>query len=1304
MSHPSTTKTISTLFHEGGKELEFNAIRLKLASPDDIHRWSKGEVTKPETINYRTQKPEKDGLFCERIFGPTKDWECYCGKYKKIRYKGIVCDKCGVEVTRSFVRRERMGHIDLAAPVAHIWFLRGIPSRIGLMLDMSAQELEKVVYFANFIITDVDESQKSQLLEQIGNELKGKQKSIEAETRQALENLNKEKAKAFADINKETIKYKKLVEDFSNREALILENKNKKLKELEKAVKIARRELEELTVKKVISEHTYQDLSLKYGHIFEAYIGAEAIRKILSTIDLSAMAKQLETEVIEAHGAKRKKIYRRLQLVKSLIRNNIRPEDMILTVIPVIPPDLRPMVPLDGGRFATSDLNDLYRRVINRNNRLKRLIDLNAPEVIQRNEKRMLQEAVDALIDNSARHGKTVTASTGQKRQLKSIADMLKGKQGRFRQNLLGKRVDYSGRSVIVAGPHLKMHQCGIPKMMALELFKPFVISKLIQAEYVHNVRSANRYIEAGHPEVWDILENITNNSHVMLNRAPTLHRLGIQAFQPVLIEGKAIQLHPLVCTAFNADFDGDQMAVHVPLTEEAKQEAAEIMLSAKNLLKPATGDPVVTPNQDIVWGAYYMTYINPYEDEKKIKYYASFTEAKMAYDSDKINLRDAIKVKIDNKFVITSVGRILFNEVMPEGFTFINQLVDKKVIRGIVSDIIDNYGFTVAAKTFDDIKDLAFNYITQSGWSWGMDDLQVSEEKNKIISEAEEKVKQIFSQYEQGLLTNEERRQKVIDVWTDVKNKVTAEGKKVIDKNGPVSSMIESGARGSWGQLTQIIGMKGLVINPAGDIIELPVKSNFKEGFDVLEYFISTHGARKGLSDTALRTANAGYLTRRLIDVAQDIVVQEEDCGDEEGTLLTKADSENMGENIANRLFGRVVLENIKDKDGKIIVKKGEAVGKAQVKKILDLNLEQIKIRSVYSCRSLHGICAKCYGFDLAYNEPVKIGTAVGIMAAQSIGEPGTQLTMRTFHTGGVAGESDVTQGLPRVEEIFEARSPKKKAFMCDVRGKVSIERQPKQKIVRVSFDEPQVITYKLDDFQNVKLRVKDKDEVAAGDTILVSSDRKIKADFSGHVKVTKDEVILVGDKGSVKEWIIPNAYNLVIEDGQLINVGDPITEGSLDLHDLYRLKGKEAVQKYILKEIQFIYTSQGQNLNDKHIEIIIRQMFSRIMVKDPGDTNLLTGEIVESWVFRQANESLKKGKTPAKGEELLLGITKSSLTVESWLSAASFQETARVLINAAVTGQVDYLRGLKENVIIGRLIPAGTGFGKYQKPKRIE
>jgi len=1304
MSHPSSTKTISTMFQDGGRELEFNAIRLKLASPDDIHRWSRGEVTKPETINYRTQKPEKDGLFCERIFGPTKDWECYCGKYKKIRYKGIVCDKCGVEVTRSFVRRERMGHIDLAAAVTHIWFLRGIPSRIGLMLDMSSQELEKVVYFANFIITDVDENQKVDLITQIDNEFKGKQKSIESETRQALENLNKDKAKAFAEYTKQNAKRTKMEEEYASKESLILENKVKKFKELEKAVKVARKELEELKTKKVISEHTYQDLSLKYGHIFEAYIGADAIHRLLSEIDLTALIKRLEEEVIETHGAKRKKLYRRLQLSKSLIRNNIRPEDMVLTVIPVIPPDLRPMVPLDGGRFATSDLNDLYRRVINRNNRLKRLIELNAPEVIQRNEKRMLQEAVDALIDNSARHGKTVTASTGQKRQLKSIADMLKGKQGRFRQNLLGKRVDYSGRSVIVAGSHLQMFQCGLPKMMALELFKPFVISRLIKEEYVHNVRSANRYIEAGHPEVWDILEDITKSSHVMLNRAPTLHRLGIQAFQPVLIEGKAIQLHPLVCTAFNADFDGDQMAVHVPLTEEAKREAAEIMRSSQNLLKPATGDPVVTPNQDIVWGAYYMTYINPYTDEKNLKVFGSIDESRMAYDLGKITLRDAIKIKIHGKIEICSVGRIIFNEVLPKGFTFINQLVDKKVIRSIVSDIVDRYGNEVAAFTFDSIKNLAFEYITQSGWSWGMDDLQISKGKKEMIQAAEEQVKEIFVQYEQGLLTNEERREKVIAVWTEVKNQVTAVSKDNIEPNGPVSSMIDSGARGSWGQLTQIIGMKGLVINPAGDIIELPVKSNFKEGFDVLEYFISTHGARKGLSDTALRTANAGYLTRRLIDVAQDMVVQEEDCGDDEGTLLTKKDSEDMGEHIAHRLFGRVVLENIKDSEGKIIVKKGEAVGKEQVKEITKLDLEKVRIRSVYSCRSLHGICAKCYGFDLAYNKMVEVGVAAGIMAAQSIGEPGTQLTMRTFHTGGVAGESDVTQGLPRVEEIFEGRNPKKKAFMSDVRGKVSIEKQPKQKLVRVSFDEPQVVTYKLDDFQNIKMRVKDKDEVAAGDTLFVSTDRKVKADFTGQIKLTKDEIVLVGDKGSMKEWIVPNTYNLVIEHGDLINIGDPITEGSLDLQELYRLKGRQAVQKYILKEIQYIYTSQGQNLNDKHIEIIIRQMFSRIMIKDAGDTTLLPGEIVEAWVFRQANESLKKGQTPAKGEELLLGITKASLTVESWLSAASFQETARVLISAAITGQVDYLRGLKENVIIGRLIPAGTGFGKYEKPKRIE
>ncbi len=1297
MSHPSSTKTISGIFTDSAKDLDFDAIRLRVASPDDIHRWSSGEVTKPETINYRTQKPEKDGLFCERIFGPTKDWECYCGKYKKIRYKGIICDKCGVEVTRSLVRRERMGHIDLAAPVTHIWFLRGVPSRIALLLDLGSQELEKVVYFANFIITEVDEEAKQQVIEQIKQEYKSKVKAIEAEHKKLLDDLNKEKNKAIAD-NSNKDKKEAILSDFAVKEELLAGQRDKKIKDLDKAFKTALSELESIYPKKIISEHVYQDLSLKYGHVFVAKIGAEAIYELLQKIDLEKLVKELEEESVKAQGPRRKKVIKRLQLAKSLLFNNIRPEHMVLTVVPVIPPDLRPMVPLDGGRFATSDLNDLYRRVINRNNRLKRLIELNAPEVIQRNEKRMLQEAVDALIDNSARRGKTVTASTGQKRQLKSIADILKGKQGRFRQNLLGKRVDYSGRSVIVAGPHLKLHQCGLPKIMALELFKPFVISRLIREEYVHNVRSANRYIEAGHPEVWDILEDITKNTRVLLNRAPTLHRLGIQAFQPVLIEGKAIQLHPLVCPAFNADFDGDQMAVHVPLTEEAKSEAVNIISSVKNLLKPATGEPIVTPNQDIVWGAYYMTFVNK-EHGEEVKKFGSPDEAKLAYELGHLRLHDPIKVLINKEIVDTSVGRIIFNEVLPDKFEFVNELVDKKVVRSIVRSLVEDYGEEAAVETLDKIKDLAFEYITRSGWSWSMEDLQVPPVKKQIIEEAEEKVNEIHAQFEQGLLTNEERRVKVIEIWTEVKNKVTEEAKKMIDPAGPVASMIESGARGSWSQLTQIIGMKGLVINPAGDIIELPIRSNFKEGFDVLEYFISTHGARKGLSDTALRTANAGYLTRRLVDVSQDMVVMEEDCGDVEGFVITKEDTEAMNMDFAQRLFGRVAVDDIKDKKGKVVVPAGEYITREHVKKIEKLNLDQVKIRSVLTCKSLYGVCAKCYGYDLAYNQPVELGTAVGVMAAQSIGEPGTQLTMRTFHTGGVAGESDVTQGLPRVEEVFEARPPKKKAFVSDVRGKVHIETKEKGKVIQISLSEPQVKEYQLNDYNVVKISVKDGQRVAADDVLFVTSDHKVKAEFGGTVKLDKSKNILKlqGDKDSVKEWAVPQTYNIIVSEGDLVNVGDPLTEGSMDLRELYRLRDKVEVQKYILKEIQHIYTSQGQKLNDKHIEIIIRQMFSRILVKDPGDTELLPGEVVTRSEFILANSSLAKGKKPAVGEEMLLGITKVSLTTDSWLSAASFQETARVLIQAATTGQVDHLRGLKENVIIGRLIPAGTGFRKH-------
>lgn len=1296
MPTPSTTKT-TFIGQEKSRAVEFDAIRLKLASPEVIHRWSFGEVTKPETINYRTQKPEKDGLFCERIFGPTKDWECYCGKYKRIRYKGIVCDKCGVEVTRSVVRRERMGHIDLAAPVSHIWFLRGIPSKIGLFLDLSIQDLEKVIYFANFIVTDVDETLRQETIAQIQEELKAKLKQLKAQHEKEMRGSNQEAPRT--ETPDKTPSEKSVASAGGKAKEKILDDSYaKKVEELKKAADVALKELQDLKEKSIISEAVFQDLSLKYGHVFTASIGAEAIRELLERFDLESLSAELEQEMNNAHGSRKRKILRRLQLIKSFIKNDLRPEWMIVTAIPIIPPDLRPMVPLDGGRFATSDLNDLYRRVINRNNRLKRLIELNAPEVIQRNEKRMLQEAVDALIDNSARHGKTVTASTGQKRNLKSIADMLKGKQGRFRQNLLGKRVDYSGRSVIVAGPHLSLHQCGLPKIMALELFKPFVIAQLIDRDLVHNVRSANRYIEAGHSEVWDILEEITKSSRVLLNRAPTLHRLGIQSFQPVLIEGKAIQLHPLVCPAFNADFDGDQMAVHVPLTKEAKQEAVEVMTSVRNILKPATGEPIASPQQDIVWGAYYITIFNreiSESDTQKLKRYATSEEVFLAYDLGHVKLQDPLFVVYEKKLVLTSVGRLLFNRVLPSEVGFFNQPIDKKMIRLITSRCYELLGAERTAHMLDDIKKMAYEFITRSGLSWGMDDLQVFPEKKEIVSQAEEHVQEVYGQYEQGLLTTEEHKAKIIEIWTETKDKISSCAKDRIDKRNPALLMIDSGARGSWGQLTQIIGMRGLMINPSGDIIELPVKSNFKEGCNVLEYFISTHGARKGLSDTALRTANAGYLTRRLVDVAQDIIIREDDCGDTEGIVITKQDSEEAGQELADRLFGRIVLEDIKDHKQKKLVKKGQFVDTHNVELIRSLDIDTVRLRSVLSCKAVRGLCAKCYGFNLAYNTPVKIGTPVGIIAAQSIGEPGTQLTMRTFHTGGVAGESDVTQGLPRVEEVFEARPPKKRAFISDVRGKVTIRREGKIHHVVIKFDEPQTESYDLQNLGAAKLRVKDGDAVNEGDTLFSTADKKYKTPFSGKVTLKgKSFLAVTSEKGGQREYLIPVHYSLYVEDGDLVNVGDPLTEGSIHVHDLYELKGRHAVERYILKEIQYIYSSQGQKLNDRHVEIIIRQMFSRILIKDPGDTDFLAGDIVEYSALLEANNSLKKGKKQAQGEELLLGMTKASLSTDSWLAAASFQETARVLINAAVSGKVDTLKGLKENVIIGRLIPAGTGF----------
>jgi len=1276
---------------------DFDAIRLKLASPENIHGWSHGEVLRPETINYRTQKPEKDGLFCEKIFGPSKDWECYCGKYKKIRYKGIVCDKCGVEVTRCSVRRERMGHIDLAAPVSHIWFLRGVPSKIGLALNLPPQALEKVIYFANFIITSVNEPIKEQMLQQLKVEVAEQRKAIEAaaavKTKAAQSALTKAAAleSALREIDATT---------------------DRELAELKKEGDLTEKEIRDVVKMKIIGEHDYQELSLKYGPMFEAGIGAEAIHQLLTEVNLNQEITDLEADKVDAQGIKREKLVKRLRLLRSLQQNQLRPEWMVMKVVPIIPPDLRPMVALDGGRFATSDLNDLYRRVINRNNRLKRLTELNAPEVIIRNEKRMLQEAVDALIDNSARHSKTVLASTGQKRQLKSIADILKGKQGRFRQNLLGKRTDYSGRSVIVVGPNLKLYQCGLPKKMALELFRPFVISRLIKEGFVHNIRSANRFIEADHTEVWDILEEITKGAHVLLNRAPTLHRLGIQAFQPILIEGKAIQLHPLVCPAFNADFDGDQMAVHVPLTEAAKKEAAHIMLSANNLLKPSDGKPVVRPNKDVILGLYYLTQeiANPSRPEPKA--FSCIKEARSAYQMRIIGLREPIKVKdkIDGKeqTIATTMGRLVFNSIVPESIPYHNQLVDGKAVTKIISRIMEHQLPETTIEFLDKLKTLGYKYLTKSGYSWGMDDLPLLLERRPLIEEGDKLVNETEEQFQEGLLTDRERHNKIIEIWSGIKDKIVELAAKKLDPTGPVHAMIYSGARGTLGQLTQMIGMKGPVSNPTGEIIELPVKGNFKEGFSVLELFISSHGSRKGLADTALRTASAGYLTRRLVDVVQDVVIRAEDCGDRTGGLITRAESEEMGQTMAERLWGRTVMEDINDAEGKLVIKKGQMVTDAIQRELEKLALEQVKVRSVLTCQLRRGVCQKCYGYDLGYNQPVRLGASVGIIAAQSIGEPGTQLTMRTFHTGGVAGK-DITQGLPRVDELFEARTPKHAAFVAEASGLVSIEETPRtitdtsgkvvlsgkfgQKMVKITYGAVEEDEYRLT--KNAEVKVADGDAVIVGQLLSETPAKQTLAKRSGIAKVEKSKIKVVVEENKAEEYLIPAEYTIVIKNGQQIKVGDRITDGSLNLHSLFRHQGREGVQTYMLKETQHIYSSQGQKLNDKHIEIIIRQLFSRVLVTEAGDTDLLPGEVAELAEALDANDEAKAaGKELATYQELFLGISKVSLSTASWLSAASFQETARVLIDAAVTGKIDRLEGLKENVIIGRLIPAGTGF----------
>ena len=1191
------------------KPEEFDGLQIKIAGPEQILAWSHGEITKPETINYRTQRAEKDGLFCEKIFGPEKDWECYCGKYRKIRYKGVVCDRCGVEVTRSIVRRERMGHIKLAVPVSHIWFLRGVPSRIGLILDVSVQKLEKVVYFAAYIITKVDEKAKEKAFNDIEREYKSKLKTIES--KEAKKDLKMAKDKAKDELSK--------------------------IKRLE-----------------IISELTFRFLSQKYSEVFTAGIGAEALRDICADVDLEKLAQELEEQLKHVEAIQKRKVMHQLRLIRGFQRAGIRPEWMFLTNLPVMPADLRPMVQLDGGRYATSDVNDLYRRVINRNNRLKRLLELNAPEVICRNEKRMLQEAIDALIDNSARRGqKAVMAATGQKRQLKSLADQLKGKQGRFRQNLLGKRVDYSGRSVIVVGPELKLHQCGLPKIMALELFKPFIINKLIEREIVFNIRGARRLIEEGVDEVWAILEEVTERYHVLLNRAPTLHRLGVQAFKPILVEGLAIQLHPMVCKAFNADFDGDQMAVHLPLSENAQRESREIMLSSVNLFKPATGDPIIFPSQDIALGCYFMTKIRlGLKGEGKI--FSSAEEVILAYQLEFIDLQAAVKVKIGKNIIDTSAGRVVFNTVLPKEIGFKNKEMTQKELKGISEEIINILGTEKAPEIFDKIKSLGFKYATKSGVSWGMDDISLPKDKPKIVAEAMKEVEQIRKQYNEGLLTRTERRSKVIEIWSKVKNQISALVPKALDPNGSIFTIFNSGARGSWGQATQMAGMKGLVINPASETLELPVISSFKEGFNVLEYFISTHGGRKGLADTALKTASAGYLTRRLVDVAQDVIVKEDDCGDKEGILIYKRDLEDLGISFASQLTGRVILEEVSVK-GNIIAKKHELLTKKKAQEIEATGIDKLKVRSVISCKTRFGVCRQCYGYDLGRNKLVEQGEAVGVVTAQAIGEPGTQLTLRTFHTGGVAGGTDITQGLPRVEELFEARIPKGKSALSELNGKViSIKENKGQKIITI------------EGWQELKGKKRKK----------VS-----------------------------KEYIAPPQTGIWVQKDDEVGQGQQLWEGSVDLKELFKLAGQEALQRYIIKEIQGIYSTQGEGLNNKHIEVIIHQMLSRVRVKDSGETKLLAGAIIEKNVFFDANDKAKKeGKKAATAAQILMGITKVALSTESFLSAASFQETVRVLIKAASEGRVDKLRGLKENVILGKLIPAGTGYREMREIERIE
>jgi DNA-directed RNA polymerase subunit beta' len=1441
----------------------FDALKISLASPERIREWSYGEVVKPETINYRTLRPERDGLFCERIFGPTRDWECACGKYKRVRYKGVVCDKCGVEVAPSRVRRERMGHIELASPVSHIWYVKGVPSRLGLLLNISPRHLERVLYFAQFIITNVNEDARSRAIQRHERELQMRLQRIEGEVQAELSRLEAERDAALATLEQEETvavqvlndriseetsqiiaeaqklqtwihlnvgkkapkdeflswseqavwrageiiskEYDGIVNDLVQEKIDVLQTQSDEEKadirmrvsakrefvhrdlgsqidgrrnEVESKQESARRQMEgaltdlkSLEEKQLLTENRYRELSDRWGNVFTAGMGAEAVRDIVAKLDLEKMQKELRREMRTTKSKqRRKKAAKRLRVVENFRKSANRPEWMILTALPVIPPELRPMVQLDGGRFATSDLNDLYRRVINRNNRLKRLMELGAPDVIVRNEKRMLQEAVDSLVDNG-RRGRAVSRSG--KRKLKSLSDLLKGKQGRFRRNLLGKRVDYSGRSVIVIGPTLKLHQCGLPKKMALELFKPFVMRRLVENNFAHNIKSAKRMVDRMSPEVWDVLDEITHERPVLLNRAPTLHRLGIQAFEVVLIEGSAIQLHPLTCSAFNADFDGDQMAVHVPLSDEAVKEARELMLATQNLLKPSSGDPIVGPSKDMVMGVYYLTVD---EDEQavtdKLPAFSSTEEAEYAYDMGVIKLRQPIRVLFTSKFdampvdvlevstrvtealkahglhtvgqvmdayahgehkmvadiaafgvaamdetrealrklgllgaawpqgrlMRTTVGRIIFNHALPEELWFVNELLDRKGVDTVVARCYKHLGRAVTADTVDNIKDLGFRYATRSGITIAISDINVPERKAEILELTTIEVDKAEQQYRRGLITEEELYNKTVELWTRATDEVTDAVKELLSPIEGLGAMARSGAtKGGINPVRQLAGMRGLMADPNGRIIPLPIRSNFREGLTALEYFLSTHGARKGLADTALRTADAGYLTRRLVDVAQDVIITEEDCNTNTGIWITAAESKAMQESFSERIVGRFLSADVSDPEtSEVLLPRNELLTEAALETLKRHKVEKAFVRTPLTCEARFGICAHCYGEDLARGGVIKLGEAVGIVAAQSIGEPGTQLTLRTFHTGGVAGVDDITQGLPRIEELFEARTPKGEAIIAEMDGTVTIQREGDVRILRISRTDLKRREVKIP--ASYAFVISDGDRVQEDTIIARRGDADvIHAGMAGEVFVEDSIATIRHETTEIWEVELPANARLRVEEGQSIEAGTQLTEGAKNPKEILRISGREATQLYLLSEVQRVYRSQGVGIHDKHIEVVLRQLLRRVMVRTAGDTDLLPGELLDRFKFEDINNFvISRGGKPAKAEPIVLGLTKAALNTESFLAMASFQETTRVLTEAAIRGQRDELRGLKENVIIGKLIPVGTGFSQ--------